>query len=335
MQDIADIAAHARRDIIAVFTEGDDVYADMLWHIRRAQESIRLECYIFEDDAIGREFGEALAERARAGVDVRVHVDAIGSMALTRSDLPEVLGVAGVAVRWFNPWRWLRPLKFNRRNHRKLLVVDGATAWLGGFNIHEESSRRCFGAHCWRDTHVRIKGPLAGEAAEFFDRLWRGERRWRARVEPGRGAFLVSNHNFRQVHRFRHLLTRRMHRATWRVWLTTPYFMPDYRTQHEMARAARRGIDVRLLVPFKTDRVVTQWAARAAYAQLLSAGVRIYEYQPTFIHAKLLVADPEEMYDRENDRKLNRVREKLEAVESGEEPPIAPTFAELRRSLDE
>lgn len=280
-----------RRDLFAVFTDGDELYDDMLWHIRHAQQSIRLESYIFENDAVGSEFVEACCERARAGVEVRMHLDALGSLSLSLSDAPERLRSSGVDLKWFNPAKLGRLLKLNRRNHRKLLVVDDVTAWLGGFNIHEESSRRYFGEQCWRDTQIRIKGQLARVAAEYFDNLWNGRRDWRAQADTSRGAFLVSNHNLRQTHRFRRLLKRRMRHAKESVWLTTPYFMPDHGTQHEMARAAKRGVDVRLLVPYKTDRPVTQWAARAAYAHLLAAGVRIYEYQPRLLHAKTVVID--------------------------------------------
>lgn len=281
----------SKRDHFAVFTEGDELYDDMLWHIRNARNSVRLESYIFENDAIGSEFIEACCERARAGVRVLLHLDALGSLALSISDGPDRLREAGVEVRWFNPARLLRIFKLNRRNHRKLLVVDERVAWLGGFNVHDESSRRYSGNACWRDTQVRIEGPLAPVAARYFDQLWHGNRRWRVETEPDADAFLVSNHNLRQQHRFRRLLKHRMRQAQNRIWLTTPYFMPDHGTQKEMAHAARRGVDVRLLVPYKTDRPVTQWAARAAYSHLLHAGVRIYEYQPRLLHSKTAVVD--------------------------------------------
>lgn len=281
----------SKQDHFAVFTEGDELYGDMLWHIRNARNSIRLESYIFENDAIGSEFIDACCERARAGVRVLMHLDALGSLALSISDGPDRLHEAGVELRWFNPARLTRLSKLNRRNHRKLLVVDERVAWLGGFNIHDESSRRYSGEECWRDTQVRIEGPLARVAAEYFDQLWQGKRRWHVATEAEMGAFLVSNHNLRQQHRFRRLLKLRMRKAEKRVWLTTPYFMPDHGTQREMARAAKRGVDVRLLVPFKTDRPVTQWAARAAYSQLLHAGVRIHEFKPRLLHAKTAIVD--------------------------------------------
>lgn len=289
--NVDDDAQEPSRDLFAVFTDGDELYEDMLWYMRRAKSSIRLECYIFENDAIGNEFIDACRERAQAGVRVQLHLDALGSLALSLSDAPERLREAGVELKWFNPPKLPRIFKLNRRNHRKLLVVDDMTAWLGGFNIHEESSRRYHGDQCWRDTQLRVDGSLAGAAAEYFDNLWHGRRDWRVEFDFDRGAYLVSNHNLHQVHRFRRLLIRRMRKARRSVWLTTPYFMPDHRTQHEMARAAKRGVDVRLVVPYKTDRPVTQWAARAAYAQLLGAGVRIYEYQPRLLHAKTASID--------------------------------------------
>jgi cardiolipin synthase len=274
-----------------IFTDGDALYEDMFAAIHTAQRTICLESYIFANDRVGGRFIELLCERARAGVSVRLHIDAFGSLPLMFSTAPERLRTAGVALQWFNPPRPLRLFRLNRRNHRKLLVVDERFAWLGGFNIHEESSRRHHGDGHWRDTHVRMGGELAGEAAEAFDRLWRGERKKPLPVPSAGDAFLVTNHNLRQTHRFRRLLKRSMRRARQSIWLATPYFMPDAGTQRAMARAAKRGIDVRLLVPFKTDRPVTQWAARAAYARLLAAGVRIYEFQPRILHAKTAVVD--------------------------------------------
>ncbi len=274
-----------------IFTEGDDLYEDMITVICRAASSILLECYIFEADEVGKRFINALIERAGAGVNVRLHLDAFGSLYLGRSDEIERLKQAGVELKWFNPWRWYAPLKFNRRNHRKLLVVDDHTAWLGGFNIHRENSKEAFGDGRWRDTQVRIDGPLAHQAKIYFDRLWQGRRRW----APVSGVYaesaLVSNHNWFQRHQLRRLLALKFHKAQHRIWLCTPYFMPDRFLQRRMVKAARRGIDVRLLLPYKTDRPMTQWAARAAYTSLMAAGIRIFEYQPRILHAKIMIID--------------------------------------------
>jgi cardiolipin synthase len=274
-----------------VFTEGDALYEDMLAAIRAARGSVSLESYIFEPDSVGQHFIEALINKANEGVQVRLHLDAFGSMTLAMSEQVERLRAAGISLRWFNRWRWYAPMRFNRRNHRKLLVIDDTAAWLGGFNIHIDNSLQAFGEARWRDTHVRIAGPLVQEAQAFFDHLWDGRRRWRPVWHSAGDSVLVSNHNWMQRYRLHRILLRQFRSARDRVWLSTPYFMPDRLLQREMARAAARGIDVRLIVPFKTDRPMTQLAARAAYGSLLNAGVRIFEYQPRILHTKTAVID--------------------------------------------
>lgn len=128
-----------------LFTEGDELYAAMLAAIAGAEREVTLESYIFADDEVGRRFAEALAERARAGVRVQVHLDAAGSLFWVSRRLERFLRTGGVALRWFHRWNWRQPLRYNQRNHRKLLVVDRHRAFLGGFNIHRESSRIHYG----------------------------------------------------------------------------------------------------------------------------------------------------------------------------------------------
>lgn len=279
------------RNKITVFTEGDTLYEDMLTSIAAAQASIVMESYIFEPDEIGLLFIDALIERARAGVDVRLHMDAFGSHGLADSPHAQAMIDAGVALRWFNPLRWLRFIRFNQRNHRKLLVIDGRTVWLGGFNIHRENSLREFGQQRWLDIQIRVDGPLAGEAQLYFDRLWKGQRDWSPTFNRETEGSLVSNHNLLQRHQLRRMLAMQFYKAKKQIWLCTPYFMPDHFLQQQMVKAARRGIDVRLLLPYKTDRPVTQWVARATYTSLIACGVRIYEFEPRFIHAKMMIID--------------------------------------------
>lgn len=274
-----------------VFTEGDELYEDMLDGIRNATSSVLLECYIFEPDAVGLTFIETLIDRARAGIAVRLHLDAFGSLSLGVGEESDRMKDAGIELKWFNPWRWGSPHRFNRRNHRKLLIIDGHIAWLGGFNIHEENSRRHFGEERWRDTHIRIDGPLVRQAGIYFNRLWESRRRWRPGFDIYAGTSLISNHNWLQRHQLRRLLAVQFHKARRCVWLCTPYFMPDSFLQRRMVKAARRGIEVRLLLPYKTDRPMAQWVARAAYASLMASGIRIFEYQPRVLHAKIMIID--------------------------------------------
>jgi cardiolipin synthase len=274
---------------IGLFTEGDALYAAMLASIKCACRVVRMESYIFAGDEIGWEFAVALAERAQAGVKVRLHLDAAGAVGESTLPLVQYVLKQGVQVRWFHCWNWLRPLRYNRRNHRKLLVVDERLAYVGGFNVHRESSRRFYGETRWRDTHASISGALVLEAAGLFDAFWGGQRRWAS--THGGGASLISNHAGTCRHRIRCLYSQAFSGAREHIYLTTPYFVPDLLMQQRLMMAARRGVDVQLLVPLRNDVPLVRWAARAFYAALIAAGVRVYEYQPRMLHAKTLTID--------------------------------------------
>ncbi len=273
-----------------IFTEGDQLYKSMLASIATAQQRVDMESYIFADDEVGWWFAEALAERARAGVKVRLHIDAAGSLFWSSRRLENFLRQKGVEVRWFHRWSWRQPWRYNRRNHRKLLIVDNRLAYLGGFNIHRVNSFAVYGEKRWRDTHVAMQESLALVAAELFDAFWCGHRRWLPDTSLSSSS-LVHNHTLTCRHRLRCIYSTAFASARRHVYLTTPYFVPDHITQRGLKAAARRGVDVRLLVPRKSDVRVAQWAARSAYAGLLAAGVHIYEYLPRVLHAKTVVVD--------------------------------------------
>ena len=274
----------------ALFFDGDELYDSMLASIAAARECIQLETYIFADDEVGRRFTRALIERAQQGVTVRLHIDAAGSLFLGAHRLIRILQKENVDVRWFHRWSWRRPLRYNRRNHRKLLVVDRHEAFLGGFNIHRENSRRVVGDQCWRDTHVRVRGPLCDEAAQLFDEFWDRRQRWKFNRHGGM-ARLMSNHTRRWRRMMRALYIQSFYQARHSIHITTPYFVPDHVMQQALIDAAQRGVDVRLLLPSKTDIWLVRWASHAVYDRLLEAGVGIYEYQPRILHAKSVVID--------------------------------------------
>lgn len=275
-----------------LYTEGDELYQDMLVSLSQARNTIRMESYLFAPDRLGWRFAEILAQCARRGVAVRLHLDAAGSLFWSTQKLERYLRRSGVRVRWFHRWSWRAPLRYNRRNHRKLLVIDQHHAYLGGFNIHRENSRELYGEQRWRDTHVRITGGLVAQACALFDNFWKGRhRRWRSPELVVGGSILLPNHNRYYRLTLHSLYMDVFSRATDSLYLTTPYFVPDRRTQAALMAAARRHVDVRILVPRKSDIWVTQWAAQAAYAALLESGVRIYEYLPRVLHAKTLVVD--------------------------------------------
>lgn len=297
-----DAAAHAHAcapklapvtEALELFNEGDVLYDAMLSAIRSATRSVRFESYIFADDAIGGEFAKALGERARDGVDVRVQIDAAGALLQSTQPLDRYLRQQGVKLRWFHRWRWRNPLRYNRRNHHKLMVVDDARAFIGGFNIHRESSCRLYGDRRWRDTHVGMRGALARQAAQLFDAFWHGQRHWASRPNEQAGALLLANRSAACHHRLHCWYLERFRTARERIYVTTPYLVPNLRFQRMLAAAAKRGVDVRLLVPGVSDVALVQWAAHAIFAPLLRAGVRIDEYLPRVLHAKTAVIDGE------------------------------------------
>ncbi len=274
-----------------LFTEGDPLYHSMLASIAGARECVDLENYIFAADEVGWRFAEALAERAAQGVGVRLHLDAVGCMFQRSRRMENYLRKHRVKLRWYHRWSWRRPSRYSRRNHRKLLVIDKREAYLGGFNIHRESSREFSGPAAWRDSHVRFCVPLATQASELFDAFWKGDREYLPPTAGPQSSLLIPNQTRACRHRLRCLYRDIVAGAAESIELTTPYFVPDSRTQHTLMSAARRGVDVRVLVPRKIDVRLVGWAAHAAYANLLNAGVRIYEYLPRMLHAKTMVVD--------------------------------------------
>ncbi len=276
------------RPHVTLYFEGDPLYADMLADIARAEVAVRMESYIFASDAVGRRFVEALAERAAHGVVVRLHVDAVGSLGAIDEEAERTLFASGVRFRRWHRWRWRRFWRFQRRNHRKLLIVDERAAYLGGFNIHAESSRAAVGDDAWRDAHVRLTGPVVAEAVRLFD-AYSAHRYYRAQEQDG--ILLVPNRGIRGRWLLHRLLTRRFAAARTRIEVTTPYFVPDFSTRRALIRAARRGVAVSVMLPARSDVTIAAWAARAAYAPLLRVGIEILEYQPRMLHAKTIVID--------------------------------------------
>jgi len=274
------------------FVEGDTLYAAMLDDIRRASSQVRMETYIYAADEIGQAFAAALIERARAGCRVQLRIDAVGSYDTMSAELAAKLLAGGVCLEWCRRWNWRRPLEFHRRNHRKLLVVDAHCCYLGGFNLDRQASRQYFGPARWRDTHVRLTGSLVARAIEAFDeygQLPTRRRPWRQL--RGAEGYLVPNLGLRRRFLLNRLLGRYFRGANQRLWLATPYFVPPATIQRAMIHAVRRGADVRVLVPRRSDVRLAQWASRAAYARLLAKGVRIFEYLPRMLHAKTALID--------------------------------------------
>jgi cardiolipin synthase len=273
---------------LRLFTEGDHLYEAMLSAIGSARSSIRLETFIFAADETGWRFAKALGAKAMAGVDVRFHFDAYGSATGASPDLYRYMENAGVKLKWFHPWTLWQPTRYLQRNHRKLLVIDEEELFLGGSNIILENSFALYGEARTRDTDVMVTGELARQAAALFDWTWdhpeKRHKQARAVRAPERSG--LYHNNMATLHALA------IGRATGCVYVTGPYFCPGSRVERALRRSAKRGVDVRLLIPRNSDPHYVGWMTRSAYCSLMKAGVRVYEYlPPRKLHAKSVVID--------------------------------------------
>jgi cardiolipin synthase len=279
--------------------DGIETYPEMLEALRRARRYIRLETYMFLSDAVGELFGQALAEAAERGVHVKVLYDAVGSWT-SRRGFFESLRQRGVDIRPFKPFSLARGLRWLlSRDHRKILVVDGEVAFVGGVNIAAHWAPEGQGAG-WRDDVLRIEGPAVHALERRFVATWRmafqdrfdriRHRVYRLRRPgPSRGAVcLAVLSSRRSIHRaYLHAIAR----ARRSVLIAAAYFVPDRRMVAVLREAAQRGVEVHLLLNRRSDHPFLEFATRAFYERLLSAGVRIFEWQRGVLHAKTAIID--------------------------------------------
>ena len=290
-----------RADEVELYFDGASAYAAILTAIAAAKRHIHVEYYIWEPDQIGVQLRDALIERAKAGVSVRLVVDATGSNGLTKKFLAP-LREAGIQFAWFNPVR-LRSIRSRRadfRTHRKIVVVDGVIGFTGGMNITDSHSALLSKAY-WRDTHMRITGAAVWPLQRLFMEDWYfaaeqlcpiNEDTYPAPTRDGTHLVqIVGSGPDSAAFAIHKVLFTAINQCTDRLWMTTPYFVPDETLLMAITSAALRDVDVRLIVPKRGDSRLVDMAARSYFPELLEAGVRIYEYEPRFIHAKTLVCD--------------------------------------------
>lgn len=289
--------------------DGAATYEAIVRDIGAAQHHVHLEYYIFNPDRTGTRIRDALVERARAGVRVRLLLDAVGSSQVRKRFLRPLLE-AGAEVAWFHPTQLLRPFKFKRpwvnlRTHRKIVVIDGRIAFTGGINVTDEENE-ALRADAYRDLHLRCEGHVVRSLQLVFVEDWLyATRQGRdafdmARIWPSdmpsrdagsiQAQVLVSgpDSSWESIHR---LQVASIYEAQRRVWLVTPYFVPGEAARMALTSAALGGLDVRLLVPKRSDSRLVTLAARSYFDELLQAGVRIYEYGPRMLHTKALITD--------------------------------------------
>ena len=282
---------------IEVFFRGPETFEAMFAAIEAAREDILVESYIFKDDATGRTLLGALTRAVARGVRVRVLADAFGSVA-TRREFWKEMRAGGIEVRLFNP---LFPHVFLQpfRDHRKILVVDCAVGFTGGMNIGDEygSSRFAREGGPWRDTHVRVQGPAAWGMAIVFTEAWQAAGGSPVELSPlvpeqgGAPILILDSRPFRGTGEVASVVAAISAGSRRRLWITTAYFAPRWRAVRVLAEAVRRGVDVRLLLPGRSDVPVVRHAGHGYYSALLAHGIRVFEYQAAVLHAKSVVAD--------------------------------------------
>ncbi|HEY1336277.1 MAG TPA: phospholipase D-like domain-containing protein [Bryobacteraceae bacterium] len=295
--------AETHRDThVEVLTNGGAFYEAELAAIAGASSHICLEAYIFQKGEIASKFIHALTERARAGVRVRVVLDAIGSFNTWRRTFRDLIH-AGGEVHWYMPFRWYNLPRLNNRTHRELLIVDGRVGFIGGAGVADhwykaKSKRRAR----WRDTMFRVEGRAVSSLQSMFaenwlessDELLTGRRYYpKCRVEGSVTAMVINSApSYGRATRARMLFQTLIATARQSIHITTPYFLPDRSARQELVRAIRRGVELKIVVPGKhSDHLLTRRSSRRLYGELLEQGAQIYEYQPSMIHTKSMVLD--------------------------------------------
>jgi cardiolipin synthase len=285
---------------VTALQNGDEAFPAMLEAIRSAERSVNLEGYIFWDGETGRAFADALAERARAGVPTRLLVDWMGSQKLGDS-LEREMKEAGVQIAKFRPLRWYSLDRLNQRTHRKLLVVDGRVGFTGGLGIADLFAGHAQDEDHWRDSQYRAEGPVVGQMQATFLDNWvqtggdlldgpayfppldsvGAQRAQAVQSSPGDGT-----ETLRLMYMFA------LASATRSIRIANSYFVPNTLAVQMLVDARRRGVDVEIIVPGKIgDAGLVRRASRAKWGPLLESGIRIYEYQPTMYHMKVMIVD--------------------------------------------
>ena len=285
---------------VETLLNGEQIFPSMLKAIRSARKTITFETYIYWSGKIGKEFADALSERARAGVKVHILLDWVGSQKMDAALLEEMKG-SGVRIEKYHALRWYSLDRLNNRTHRKLLVVDGRVGFTGGVGIADEWNGHAQDEDHWRDTHFRVEGPAVAQMQAAFNDNWlkvsgdllHGEAYFPPEEKGGEllaQVFKSSPDGGSESMHLMYLLA--VASASQSIDLAMAYFVPDDLALAALEDALKRGVRVRIIMPGKnTDAKSVRGASRALWGRILRAGAELYEFQPTMYHCKVLVVD--------------------------------------------
>ncbi|WP_127142527.1 phospholipase D-like domain-containing protein [Pelagibacterium montanilacus] len=284
---------------ITTLVNGDEIFEAMLEEIESAQASINFETYVYWSGEIAERFAEALANRAQQGVEVRVLLDWQGSVPM-EPGLVDAMTSAGVKVERFRPLQWYTVDRINNRTHRKILMVDGEVAFTGGVGIADEWRGDASGPAEWRDTHYRITGPIVAQFQGAFQDNWietsgellEGEQFFPPLEQAGDVPAQLLNSSVGERNLTHLMVMTALSAAQDVIRIGTPYFVPDEIAIGQLLDARERGAEVFVLMPGEhMNKELVQSASRHSWGRLLEAGVRLFEFDPTMYHAKVIIVD--------------------------------------------
>jgi len=310
---------------------GDAFFPAMLVAIALAERSVCLEMYLMESGRIADDFIRRLVAAAGRGAEVRLLLDDFGALGLSKRDRTR-LQAAGVGLAFYNPLRVFKAGRNLFRTHRKLLLVDDTLAFVGGAGITDQFA----GEGAWRETMVQIRGPVVADWRQLFEHNWAYWMESTPPPPPPLPAALAQGQRGRvacnkgESHgEIKRDFLHRLRQARRRLWLATAYFVPSRKVRRGLRRAARRGMDVRLLLPGPlTDHPAVRYASHRYYARLLRHGVRIFEYQASFMHTKVTLVDQWVSIGSSNLDRWN-LRWNLEANQEIDDPRFADKVGEM------
>jgi cardiolipin synthase len=283
-----------------VLTNGPSTFREIIKQLKKAKNHIHVEYYIIRDDKLGRRIRDILTDKASQGVEVRILYDGVGCLKLPKKFF-DPLKKAGGEIGVFLPLKFpFLDYRSNYRNHRKILIVDGNTGFLGGLNIGDEYLGRSKSFSFWRDTHIKLEGDSVYSMQAIFLQDWTyatGERIECQNFFPSHNidtqkpVQIVGSSPDSKWNSIQKLYVQLVSMAQSKLYITTPYLIPDESLLTALKISALAGVDVRLLVPGIPDKKIVHWASRSYYQELMEAGVKIYEYGRGFIHAKVIQVD--------------------------------------------
>ncbi len=289
-----------------LYFDNDDYYRDLIAEIDLARYSIEMEVFTFEEGVLGQRIIEAFHRATLRGVSVRLICDGWGSPLFLQNIAP-LLRRIGVRYKLYRPlpWRfghtrgeskniffklWSRIKKINRGFHRKVTIIDKKYAWVGSLNVSDVHLKEVYGKNAWVDVGARIEGEALPSLNLAFEKAFNKKRWLRLRPRPNHPLVLL-NDSFVRRRRTTYIQKRRLRRAKKRIWIQNPYFVPERSLLQALYKAAKRGVDVKVLVPDKNDQPIVKWIMHALLNQLLNHNIQVYEYKLHFAHKKVLIAD--------------------------------------------